>query len=192
MAKAALYVISGPSGVGKGTVCQQLLRAADELTLSVSATTRAPRDGEVDGVNYHFLSKEDFLQRVENGDFLEWAEVYGNFYGTLRSVVQQELDAGRNVLLEIDTAGARQVKEIMPEAVLIFLAPPSPQELLRRLQERNTDSPEEIARRQQCLQAELAQEVYYDHVVVNDVLDDTVQQIRRIVNSLAKSVSDLA
>lgn len=183
MAKAALYVISGPSGVGKGTVCQQLLRDADELTLSVSATTRAPRAGEVDGVNYHFLSRDDFQQRVARGDFLEWAEVYGNFYGTLRSAVQHELDAGRNVLLEIDTAGARQVKDLMPEAVLIFLAPPSPQELLRRLQERNTDSPEEIARRQRCLQDELAQEVYYDHVLVNDVVEDTVQKIRRIVNS---------
>lgn len=182
MAKAALYVISGPSGVGKGTVCQELLAYADELTLSISATTRAPRVGEVDGVNYHFLTKEDFKQRVANGDFLEWAEVYGNYYGTLRSAVQQELNDGRNVLLEIDTAGARQVKKIMPEAVLIFLAPPSPEELLRRLQGRNTDSPEEIARRQQCLQDELAQKVYYDYVVVNDVVADTVGQIRRIVS----------
>ncbi len=182
MAKAALYVISGPSGVGKGTVCRELLTTAGELTLSISATTRAPRAGEVDGVNYHFLTKEDFLQRVDNGDFLEWAEVYGNYYGTLRSAVQQELDAGRNVLLEIDTVGARQVKKLMPAAVLIFLAPPSPEELLRRLQGRNTDSPEEIARRQQCLQDELAQEIYYDHVVVNDVVADTVLKIRQIVS----------
>lgn len=182
MVKTALYVISGPSGVGKGTVCRELLAQSEALTLSISATTRAPRAGEVDGVNYHFLSKEDFVQRVENGDFLEWAEVYGNFYGTLRSAVQSELDKGRNVLLEIDTAGARQVKKLMPEAVLIFLAPPSPQELLRRLKERNTDSPEEIAKRQLCLQDELAQKVYYDHVLVNEQVADTVQQICRIVS----------
>jgi len=182
MSKATLYVISGPSGVGKGTVCKRLMRDAAGLTLSVSATTRAPRPGEVDGVNYHFMSREEFRQRVEKGDFLEWAEVYENYYGTLRGTVQRELDAGRNVLLEIDMNGAKQVRELMPEAVLIFLAPPSQQELARRLRERNTDSPEEIAKRQHCLPDELAQQVYYDHVVVNDVLEDTVQQLRRIIN----------
>lgn len=184
--QTALYVISGPSGVGKGTVCKALLADLGEgpnrsLTLSISATTRAMRPGEVDGVNYHFLSQEDFLRRVDNGEFLEYATVYGNYYGTLRSAVQQELEAGRNVLLEIDTEGARQIKKLMPEAELIFLAPPSPEELLRRLQGRNTDSAAEIARRQQCLEAELAQQVYYDYVVVNDVVEDTVAQIRQIM-----------
>lgn len=184
--QTALYVISGPSGVGKGTVCKALLADLGEgpnrsLTLSISATTRAMRPGEVDGVNYHFLSQEDFLRRVDNGEFLEYATVYGNYYGTLRSAVQQELEAGRNVLLEIDTDGARQIKKLMPEAELIFLAPPSPEELLRRLQGRNTDSAAEIARRQQCLEAELAQQVYYDYVVVNDVVEDTVAQIRQIM-----------
>ncbi len=177
--QTALYVISGPSGVGKGTVCKALLAELGEgpnrqLTLSISATTRPMRPGEVDGVNYHFLSQEDFLRRVDNGEFLEYATVYGNYYGTLRSAVQQELAEGRNVLLEIDTDGARQIKKLMPEAELIFLAPPSPEELLRRLQGRNTDSAAEIARRQQCLEAELAQQVYYDYVVVNDVVEDTV------------------
>lgn len=184
--QTALYVISGPSGVGKGTVCKALLAELGEgpnrqLTLSISATTRPMRSGEVDGVNYHFLSQEDFLRRVDNGEFLEYATVYGNYYGTLRSAVQQELAEGRNVLLEIDTDGARQIKKLMPEAELIFLAPPSPEELLRRLQGRNTDSAAEIARRQQCLEAELAQQVYYDYVVVNDVVEDTVAQIRQIM-----------
>ncbi|MCI9043892.1 MAG: guanylate kinase [Peptococcaceae bacterium] len=184
--QTALYVISGPSGVGKGTVCKALLAELGEgpnrqLTLSISATTRPMRPGEVDGVNYHFLSQEDFLRRVDNGEFLEYATVYGNYYGTLRSAVQQELAEGRNVLLEIDTDGARQIKKLMPEAELIFLAPPSPEELLRRLQGRNTDSAAEIARRQQCLEAELAQQVYYDYVVVNDVVEDTVAQIRQIM-----------
>lgn len=184
--QTALYVISGPSGVGKGTVCKALLAELGEgpnrqLTLSISATTRPMRPGEVDGVNYHFLSQEDFLRRVDNGEFLEYATVYGNYYGTLRSAVQQELAEGRNVLLEIDTDGARQIKKLMPEAELIFLAPPSPEELLRRLQGRNTDSAAEIARRQQCLEAELAQQAYYDYVVVNDVVEDTVAQIRQIM-----------
>ncbi len=184
--QTTLYVISGPSGVGKGTVCKALLAELGEgpnrqLTLSISATTRPMRPGEVDGVNYHFLSQEDFLRRVDNGEFLEYATVYGNYYGTLRSAVQQELAEGRNVLLEIDTDGARQIKKLMPEAELIFLAPPSPEELLRRLQGRNTDSAAEIARRQQCLEAELAQQVYYDYVVVNDVVEDTVAQIRQIM-----------
>ena len=184
--QTALYVISGPSGVGKGTVCKALLAELGEgpnrqLTLSISATTRPMRPGEVDGVNYHFLSQEDFLRRVDNGEFLEYATVYGNYYVTLRSAVQQELAEGRNVLLEIDTDGARQIKKLMPEAELIFLAPPSPEELLRRLQGRNTDSAAEIARRQQCLEAELAQQVYYDYVVVNDVVEDTVAQIRQIM-----------
>ena len=184
--QTALYVISGPSGVGKGTVCKALLAELGEgpnrqLTLSISATTRPMRPGEVDGVNYHFLSQEDFLRRVDNGEFLEYATVYGNYYGTLRSAVQQELAEGRNVLLELDTDGARQIKKLMPEAELIFLAPPSPEELLRRLQGRNTDSAAEIARRQQCLEAELAQQVYYDYVVVNDVVEDTVAQIRQIM-----------
>ena len=184
--QTALYVISGPSGVGKGTVCKALLAELGEgpnrqLTLSISATTRPMRPGEVDGVKYHFLSQEDFLRRVDNGEFLEYATVYGNYYGTLRSAVQQELAEGRNVLLEIDTDGARQIKKLMPEAELIFLAPPSPEELLRRLQGRNTDSAAEIARRQQCLEAELAQQVYYDYVVVNDVVEDTVAQIRQIM-----------
>ncbi len=184
--QTALYVISGPSGVGKGTVCKALLAELGEgpnrqLTLSISATTRPMRPGEVDGVNYHFLSQENFLRRVDNGEFLEYATVYGNYYGTLRSAVQQELAEGRNVLLEIDTDGARQIKKLMPEAELIFLAPPSPEELLRRLQGRNTDSAAEIARRQQCLEAELAQQVYYDYVVVNDVVEDTVAQIRQIM-----------
>ena len=176
-----LYVISGPSGVGKGTVCKALLAGADNLALSVSATTRTPREGEVDGVHYHFLSKADFEARIERGEFLEWAKVYDNYYGTLRSFVENELAAGQNVILEIDTNGALQVKKLMPEAVLIFLEPPCEEELLRRLQGRETESAEEIAKRQKCLAYELSQRVYYDYTVINDELDRTVDEIRGII-----------
>lgn len=180
--EASLYVVSGPSGVGKGTVCKALLSGADDLAVSVSATTRAPRAGEVDGVHYHFLTVDDFRARIERGEFLEWAKVYENYYGTLKSVVKDILAAGKNVILEIDTNGALQVKKLMPEAVLVFLAPPSEEELLRRLENRQTDSAEEIAKRQKCLEFELAQRQYYDYTVVNDEVEKTVAEIRRIID----------
>lgn len=184
MSKAtSLYVISGPSGVGKGTVCKALLATYDDLAVSVSATTRAPRAGEIDGVHYHFLTVDDFRSRIERGEFLEWAKVYENYYGTLKSVVQDILDAGKNVILEIDTNGALQVKKLMPEAVLVFLAPPSEAELLRRLETRQTDTAEEIAKRQKCLQFELSQRQFYDHTVVNDEVAKTVAELRRIIDS---------
>ncbi len=183
MTKAtSLYVISGPSGVGKGTVCKALLDGADDLAVSVSATTRAPRAGEVNGRHYYFLTEEDFKERIERGEFLEWAKVYEHYYGTLKSVVNDILAAGKNVILEIDTNGALQVKKLMPQAVLVFLAPPSEAELLRRLQGRQTDSAEEIAKRQKCLEYEFAQRIYYDHTVVNDDLQTTVATIRRIID----------
>lgn len=178
---ASLYVISGPSGVGKGTVCKALLAGADDLVLSVSATTRKPRAGEVHGTHYYFLTKEDFEAKISRGEFLEWAKVYENYYGTLRAFVEEKLAAGQNVLLEIDTNGALQVKKLLPSAVLVFLAPPSEAELLRRLEERQTDSPAEIAKRQQCLAYELSQQAYYDHIVINDDLSRTVAEIRQII-----------
>lgn len=183
MTKAgALYVVSGPSGVGKGTVCKALREVADNIAVSVSATTRAPRAGEIDGVHYHFLTVENFKARIERGEFLEWAKVYENYYGTLKSVVNDILDAGKNVILEIDTNGALQVKKLMPEAVLVFLAPPSEAELLRRLENRQTDTAEEIAKRQKCLEFELSQREYYDYTVVNDDVERAVAEIRRIID----------
>lgn len=179
--KASLYVISGPSGVGKGTVCKALLARDDSLAYSVSATTRQRRPGEIDGVHYHFLTKEDFMARVERGEFLEWANVYENCYGTLKSFVLEQLAAGKDVVLEIDTNGALQVKKLMPEAVLVFLAPPSAEELLNRLQGRETETAEEIAKRQKCLEFELSQQAFYDYTVVNDEVERAVDEIRQII-----------
>lgn len=177
----SLVVISGPSGVGKGTICRHL-SADGSFVFSVSATTRKMRNGEVDGVHYHFLTVEDFKKRIENDEFLEWAKVYDNYYGTLKSAVSEKLKIGKNVLLDIDTNGAKQVKEKMPEAVLVFLMPPSVEELEERLRGRATDSDEVIKKRLGCFEYELEQRRYYDHIVINDVVERTVLEIKDILN----------
>ncbi|MGI5824234.1 MAG: guanylate kinase [Bacillota bacterium] len=179
--KGSLVVISGPSGVGKGTVCKSLL-TDENFKFSVSATTRGIRNGETDGVHYHFLSVSDFQNKITNGEFLEWAKVYDNYYGTLKSAVIAELEAGFNVLLDIDTAGAKQVKAKMPEAVLFFLMPPSVEELEARLRGRATDSDEVIKKRLSCFNYELEQRQFYDHIVINDNVDRAVTEIRNILS----------
>src|SRR5262245_61200689 len=142
-----VFVITGPSGVGKGTLIRLLRERLPELALSVSATTRAPRPGEDDGVDYHFLTDDAFADKVDAGEFVEWAEYSGRRYGTLRSELQRHLDAGRPVVLEIEVQGARQVREAMPEAVQIFIEPPDGEALRDRLVGRGTDDPDEVARR---------------------------------------------
>jgi len=183
MEKAAkLIVISGPSGVGKGTICKLLLeKHAEKLVCSVSATTRAPRTGEVDGVNYIFLSVEEFERRIAEKDFLEWAKVYDNYYGTLKSQVDEKLANGLNVILEIDTFGGANVKSMIPEAVSIFLLPPDAEELKRRLVSRATDAPDVIAKRLACLDKELADGEGYDYRVVNDDLGTALAEIEAIL-----------
>jgi guanylate kinase len=145
--KGLLIVVSGPSGAGKGTICKALLEKHDDLFISVSATTRQPRVGEVDGVNYHFITKEDFLKRVEQKDFLEYAEVYGDYYGTPKSKVEEMLESGKNVILEIDIQGALKVKENFKEGVFIFILPPSMEELKQRIIKRGSETPESLMRR---------------------------------------------
>jgi len=176
-----LVVLSGPSGVGKGTVCSYLRREHPELTYSVSATTRERRPGEVDGVNYFFLSREDFIKMKENGEFLEWAEVYGNFYGTPRAYVEQNLAQGKDVILEIDIQGAMKVKEIFPEGVFIFLLPPSKSELEKRIRGRAADTPETIQRRLSCVDQELACIRNYQYVVVNGSVKCAAEEIKAII-----------
>ena len=172
-----LFVISGPSGAGKGTLVARVRTQRPDLGLTVSATTRSPREGEIDGVSYYFLSKEEFERRVAAGEFLEWAHVHGNCYGTLISEVNRLLEAGSSLVLEIDVQGALQVKERFPEAVLIFIEPPSLDVLRARLVGRGTEDDETIALRLANAERELALRDRYDAVVTNDDLDRAVTEL---------------
>ena len=179
-----LTVISGPTAVGKGTVIRHIRENHPEIKLSVSATTRVPRPGEVDGVAYHFLSQEEFDAKIAQGQMLEYAIVHGaNRYGTLRQPVEAALAAGDQMILEIDIQGARQVKAAMPEANLVFIAPPSWEELVHRLTGRGTETAEEQARRLETAREELAAQDEFDHVVINDEVADCAL---RIVNLMQK------
>ena len=179
MAKGKLYVLSGPSGVGKGTVISRLLESDPNIWKSVSATTRKPREGEVDGRDYFFVERKDFERTAEGGGFLEWAEYSGNLYGTPVASVQRQLDEGKNVILEIEVQGAFQVRDAAPDAELIFIAPPSVDELERRLRGRGTEDEETIRRRMETARMELSREMEYDYTFVNDDLDTVVSQIAK-------------
>jgi guanylate kinase len=180
---AAVFVITGPSGVGKGTLIRGLLERVPEVELSVSATTRPPRPGERNGIDYHFLTPAQFESHVAAGDFLEHANYSGNRYGTLRSEVRQRLDAGAPVVLEIEVQGARQVREAMPDAVAVFIAPPSPEALRARLIGRGTDAPEQIDVRMRTAQRELEAREEFRHVIINDRLEDAVSELEDIVRT---------
>jgi len=180
-APSRVFVITGPSGVGKGSLISLLQHRIPELELSTSATTREPRVGEQDGVHYHFLGQQEFLDRVDAGEFLEHAAYSGNHYGTLRSEVEKRVEAGHPVVLEIEVQGARQVAASMPEAVQIFIAPPEFETLKHRLEGRGTDSPEAIARRLEVAEEELAARDEFHHVVVNDELEHALDQLEAIV-----------
>ena len=175
------FVITGPSGVGKGTLIRGVMDRVGDLELSVSATTRPPRMGEVDGVDYHFLTRQQFDRRVAAGEFLEHADYAGNHYGTLRSELEDRLRAGRPVVLEIEVQGARQVREAMPEAMQVFIAPPSLEELRTRLIARGTDDAEEVERRLRVAEGELAAQPEFRHVVVNDRLQEALARLTEIV-----------
>jgi len=180
---AKIFVITGPSGVGKGTLIRELLQRVPDLELSVSATTRAPREGEVEGREYHFLTPEEFEQRVEEKDFLEFATYSSNRYGTLRSEVERCLDAGRSVVLEIEVQGAQQVRAAEPESVQIFIAPPNPAVLRERLLGRGTDSTEAIDERLKVAEQELAVQGDFDHQVINDDVSRAIDELVGIVRA---------
>lgn len=180
--KGLLLVVSGPSGVGKGTLLK-LLCERDDVFYSVSATTRAPREGEADGVNYFFKSVDDFKKMIEKDEFLEWAEFCGNFYGTPKQTVFDMLEKGINVVLEIEVAGAMQIKKTCPDAVFIFITPPSMDELKSRIIGRGTESPDVISERLATAEKELTYISNYDYAVVNDDISLAVSNIEQIINS---------
>jgi guanylate kinase len=178
-----LFVITGPSGVGKGTLIQRLRDQVPGLDLSVSATTRAPRAGEQEGEHYHFMDPQEFDRRAAAGEFLEHAAYASNRHGTLRSEVEPRLERGDSVVLEIEVQGARQVRGTMPDAVQVFIAPPSPEALRERLEGRGTDSPEQITRRLAVAQEELAARDEFGQVIVNDDVDRAAQELAALVRA---------
>ncbi|WP_378952114.1 guanylate kinase [Pelosinus sp. sgz500959] len=176
-----LIVLSGPSGAGKGTICQELLRSDPELNYSISATTRAPRVGEQNGVNYWFVSHAEFQQMIEKDELLEWAEVYGNFYGTPYQHIAELLNNGKDVVLEIDTQGATQIKKKFPQGVCIYIVPPSLDELAKRIHKRGTDSLENIKTRLGSANDELTHVHNYHYVVVNDEVQRAAKKVAAII-----------
>ncbi len=181
--RGLLVVLSGPSGSGKGTVLERAMQKNEQLELSVSVTTRAPRAGETDGVNYYFSTPEAFQKRLEENGFLEWAEFCGNFYGTPRDKVEQRLSEGKDVVLEIEVQGAMKVRAAFPEAVLIFNLPPSLEELKNRLTGRRTEPPEVVEKRLNTAVWEISQAVNYDYVIVNDDVENAANAFLSILES---------
>lgn len=182
--KGSLFVISAPSGTGKGTIINELLdRHKDDVFLSVSATTRKPRDGEVDGIHYYFKEKDEFEKMISDNGFLEWACFCDNYYGTPKKIVDEKLDSGVNVLLEIEIQGAMKIMESDTDAVFIFILPPSFEELRRRLINRNTESIDVIEKRLETARDEFGYAEKYDYIVVNDIVEDAVSDVESILTA---------
>ncbi|MBQ1339025.1 MAG: guanylate kinase [Ruminococcus sp.] len=182
MSKGRLIVFSAPSGCGKGTMLAEILKD-ENYCVSVSATTRSPREGEVDGVNYYFMSKGDFLQRVADSEFLEYAEYCDNYYGTLMSEVDGKLNEGKNVILEIEVQGAQKIREKRPDALMIFILPPSVSELRRRLKKRGTETDEVIEQRVSQAAREIKVASKYDYAIVNDALEDAISDFFAVMRA---------
>lgn len=182
MKKGKLFVISGSSGVGKGTLLKILLENNPDINLSISATTRHPRKGETDGVNYFFVSEEDFVKSVNEGEFLEWAEFNGNYYGTKQAWVEKTLAKGEDLILEIETKGALQIKQKLPDTVLIFILPPSIEELAKRLRGRNTEDEKTIQGRLNEALREIECSKDYDFRIVNDDLERATKELQDVIN----------
>ena len=181
--KHILMAVSGPAGVGKGTIVKTIIARRDDVVESVSCTTRPPREGEIDGKHYFFLTKEEFLRRIEEKDFLEYDEHFGNYYGTPRSFVEKTLET-KSIILEIDVVGALNVKKEFPELVLVMIAPPSIEELKRRLEGRGSENEESLKIRLARLEYELAQKDKYDYYIVNDDLETAIAEVEKIIDGV--------
>ncbi|MGI5857247.1 MAG: guanylate kinase [Candidatus Merdivicinus sp.] len=190
MSKGSLIVFSGPSGCGKGTVLKEFFASGGQAFYSVSATTRKPRSGEEDGVHYYFLTREAFERKLEDGEILEHTTYCGNYYGTPRGPVYERLDRGENVILEIEVEGAFQIREKCPEAVLIFVMPPSLTELRQRLEGRQTEDADTIRRRMEAARREVRMAYRYDYVIVNDVLEEAVGELKAILRAESLKTSN--
>ncbi len=183
MDEGLLLVVSGPSGSGKGTICRELLNRHQNINFSISATTRKPRKGEDHGINYFFIGEEKFKDMIRKEEFLEYANVHGNYYGTPKNYVFEKMEQGENIILEIDVQGALQVRKVCPEAVLIFILPPSMEELKNRIVKRGTESEEDISRRLENAYKEMELGKNYDYVVMNDQVITAVEKIESIITA---------
>ena len=183
MKKGTFFVLSGPSGSGKGTVLQEVLRKSDRIVYSVSATSRSPRAGEVDGINYYFKSREEFETLIKADAFIEYTETYGNYYGTLKSEVEKAIENGKNIILEIDPVGARNVRAHYPDAVLMFLVAPDLEVLSSRLSGRGSENAETFKRRHDAALSEMENATLYDYVVVNDFVERAADDILAIIRA---------
>lgn len=188
--KGNVFVISGPSGVGKGTLLNKLLQIKPEIKVSVSATTRAPRNGEVNGVNYFFTTKENFKNQIDNGEFIEWAEFAGNYYGTYFKTVQDAVNKGIDIALEIEVQGAMQIRKKIPEAVLIFILPPSFEELKNRLMLRNTETTESMEKRLSIVKKEIETAEQFDYKVVNNDLEVALNDLSDLISKEQEKVKN--
>ncbi len=180
MKKGKFIVISGPSGVGKGTICKKIISDL-KLEYSVSMTTRQKRDGEIDGINYYFTTKEDFEKRIKNDEFIEYAIYNDNYYGTLKKEVIDKINMGKNIICEIEVQGAKQIKKLFPEALLIFIMPPSIEELRNRLINRHTNDLEDVERRIKIAKEENKYKDIYDYIVINDDLEKATNKVKEII-----------
>ncbi len=181
--KGSLFIISAPSGAGKTTLCKKIVTTVDSLVPSVSFTTRKPRGGEVNDLDYTFIGEEEFREMIAGGDFVEWAEVHGNLYGTSRDRLEGLMDSGLDVILDIDTQGARQIRKLYGDGVFIFILPPSIEILRRRLEKRRSNSREDMARRLGAAIDEIKEYNNYDYVIINDVLKDSVRLLEAIITA---------
>ncbi len=181
--KGNLFVVSGPSGAGKGTIIREISKNDNDFKLSVSVTTRAPRNKEIEGVNYYFKTKEKFMDMIENDEFLEYAEVYDNFYGTPKKLVLEAVEKGETILLEIDIQGAIQVKKNYPEGIFIFILPPTMAELKNRIIERGSETDETLKKRMLSAFHEISYMEKYDYFIINDVLEDSIKSFKSIIKA---------